>query len=96
LQPEGSRAANRRATLDKSEGRRGFSEAGVEFKEVMRKSREESSVIFEIGENDPRWGNVAALMASLGGKDRRAFIDSNDRVVGAKAVFRSCASALVR
>jgi Domain of unknown function (DUF4375) len=43
-------------------------EAGVEFT-VTRGPRGEC-VIFEIGEDDPRWEKVVALMASLEGNDR--------------------------
>ena len=47
-----------------------FSEVGVEFKEVIRGTGGESSVIFEIGEKDPRWSGVATLLKSLEGNDR--------------------------
>jgi hypothetical protein len=46
-----------------------FLAAGVEFTEVTRGSRGESAS-FDIGEHDPRWERVAALVASLEGNDR--------------------------
>jgi hypothetical protein len=45
-----------------------FSEAGVEFTDVTRGSRGES-VNFDIGEDDPRWERVVALIASLEGRE---------------------------
>ena len=45
-----------------------FSETGVEFT-VTRGSRGEC-IIFEIGEDDPRWERVMALVGSLKGKDQ--------------------------
>jgi hypothetical protein len=41
-----------------------FVEAGVVFTDVTRGTRGES-VNFDIGEDDPRWGKVVSLMASL-------------------------------
>jgi hypothetical protein len=46
-----------------------FLESGVEFTAVTRGLRGES-VILEVGEDDPRWERVAALLASLNGNDR--------------------------
>jgi hypothetical protein len=46
-----------------------FLEAGVDFTAVTRGQRGEC-VILEIGEDDPRWERVAALLASLKGNDR--------------------------
>ncbi len=43
-----------------------FSEAGIVFTNVTRGPRGES-VSFDIGEDDPRWERVVALMASLEG-----------------------------
>ena len=45
-----------------------FLEAGVEFKKVTRGPRGECAD-FDIGESDPRWQRVAALVASLEGND---------------------------
>jgi len=45
-----------------------FLEAGVEFTDLTRGPRGES-VNFDIGEDDPRWERVAALMAALEGRD---------------------------
>jgi len=45
-----------------------FSEAGVEFTDVTRGPRGES-VNFDIGEGDPRWERVVALIASLEGRE---------------------------
>ena len=45
-----------------------FSEAGVEFTDVTRGPRGES-VNFDIGEDDPRWERVVALIASLEGRE---------------------------
>ena len=45
-----------------------FSEAGVEFTDVTRGPRGES-LSFDIGEDDPRWEKVAALAASLEGRE---------------------------
>jgi hypothetical protein len=45
-----------------------FSEAGVEFPDVTRGPRGES-VSFDIGEDDPRWERVVALIASLEGRE---------------------------
>jgi tetratricopeptide (TPR) repeat protein len=42
-----------------------FKEAGVEFKLISKASGGES-VTFEIGEDDPRWNKVEALLRSLG------------------------------
>lgn len=44
-------------------------EAGVEFTAVTRGPRGES-IILEIGEDDPPWERVAALLGSLKGNDR--------------------------
>ena len=52
--------------------KRGFLEAGVEFTRTVKTSRGET-VIFEIGENDPRYEKVAALVKSLGAKRVRDF-----------------------
>jgi hypothetical protein len=46
-----------------------FLEAGVEFTDATRGPRGESAS-FDIGEDDPRWQKVAALVASLKGNDR--------------------------
>jgi hypothetical protein len=46
-----------------------FLKAGVEFSAVTRGSRGEC-VTLEIGEDDPRWERVAALVASLEGNDQ--------------------------
>jgi len=45
-----------------------FSEIGVVFDEVTRGPRGES-VNFDVGEDDPRWEKVVALMASLEGRE---------------------------
>jgi hypothetical protein len=45
-----------------------FLDAGVEFTDVTRGARGES-VNFDIGEDDPRWGRVVALIASLEGRE---------------------------
>ncbi len=45
-----------------------FSEAGVVFTDVTRGPRGES-VNFDIGEDDPRWGKVFSLLASLEERD---------------------------
>ncbi len=45
-----------------------FSEAGVEFTDVTRGPRGDS-LSFDIGEDDPRWEKVAALAASLEGRE---------------------------
>jgi hypothetical protein len=45
-----------------------FLEAGVDFTYVTRGPRGES-VSFDIGEDDPRWERVIALIASLEGRD---------------------------
>lgn len=47
-----------------------LSEAGVEFREVVRGTRGEQSVIFEMGDGDPRWNKVSTLLKSLKGNDR--------------------------
>jgi len=47
--------------------KRGFLEAGVEFTRTVKTSRGET-VMFEVGENDPRYERVAALVKSLGAK----------------------------
>jgi hypothetical protein len=46
-----------------------FQQAGVEFKCLTRGSRGECAD-FEIGEDDPRWEAVAALLASLEGNEQ--------------------------
>lgn len=52
-----------------SEPERGlFSEAGVEFTEVTRGPRGES-VSFDIGEDDPRWERVLAIIAGIEERD---------------------------
>jgi len=45
-----------------------FLEAGIEFTDVIRGPRGES-VNFDIGEDDPRWERVVALLASLEGRE---------------------------
>jgi hypothetical protein len=45
-----------------------FSEAGVGFTDVTRRRRGES-VSFDIGEDDPRWDTVTAIIASLEERD---------------------------
>ncbi len=45
-----------------------FSEAGVEFTDVTHGSRGES-VSFDIGEDDPRWERVVAIISALEGRD---------------------------
>ena len=45
--------------------KRAFLEAGVEFTRTTKTSRGET-VVFEIGEDDPRYERVAALLKSLG------------------------------
>lgn len=45
--------------------RHDFAEAGLEFKLISKASGGEG-VIFEIGEDDPRWNRVEALLRSLG------------------------------
>jgi hypothetical protein len=45
-----------------------FLKTGVKFKEVTQGPRGEAA-IFEIGEDDPRWERVAALVASLEGNE---------------------------
>jgi tetratricopeptide (TPR) repeat protein len=45
--------------------KRAFVEAGVEFNRISKASGSES-VTFEIGEDDPRWHRVEALLRSLG------------------------------
>lgn len=47
------------------EEKRAFLEAGVEFTRTTKTSRGET-VMFEIGEDDPRYERVAALLKSLG------------------------------
>jgi hypothetical protein len=49
-----------------------FVEAGVEFTRTMNTSRGET-VMFDIGENDPRYERVAALLRSLDAKRVRDF-----------------------
>ena len=51
---------------------RAFVEAGVEFTRTMNTSRGET-VMFDIGENDPRYERVAALLRSLDAKRVRDF-----------------------
>jgi hypothetical protein len=46
-----------------------FWRAGIEFTEATGGKRGEG-VTFEIGEDDPRWGRVAEMVASLQGSDR--------------------------
>src|SRR5947209_20448466 len=48
--------------------RASFSEIGVVLDDVTRGPRGES-VSFDIGEDDPRWERVIALIASLEGRD---------------------------
>ena len=45
-----------------------FSEAGIVFSNATRGPRGES-VSFDIGEDDPRWERIVALMASLEGRE---------------------------
>jgi hypothetical protein len=52
--------------------KRAFVEAGVEFARTMKSARGET-VIFDIGENDPRYERVAALLRSLDLKRVRDF-----------------------
>ena len=47
-----------------------FAGAGVKFKEVIRAISGESSVTFEVGEQDPRWNRIVTLLKSLEGNDR--------------------------
>src|SRR5260370_6607286 len=47
------------------EEKRAFLEAGVEFTRTTKTSRGET-VMFEIGEDDPRYERVTALLKSLG------------------------------
>lgn len=54
------------------EEKRAFAEAGVEFSRTMNTSRGET-VMFDIGENDPRYERVAALLRSLDPKRVRDF-----------------------
>jgi hypothetical protein len=54
--------------LISEEEKASFSKAGVEFSEITRGPRGESAS-FDIGENDPRWQRVLALIASLQGRE---------------------------
>jgi hypothetical protein len=54
------------------EKKRAFLEAGVEFTRTTKTSRGET-VMFEIGEDDPRYERVAALLESLGAERFRDF-----------------------
>ena len=47
-----------------------FAGAGVKFKEVIRAISGESSVTFEVGEQDRRWNRIVTLLKSLEGNDR--------------------------
>src|SRR5579864_6217173 len=47
------------------EEKRAFAEAGIEFKLIPKASGGEG-ITFEIGEDDPRWNKVEALLRSLG------------------------------
>ena len=53
--------------LVSEEEKASFLEAGIEFTEATRGPRGES-VIFEIGEDDPRWERVVALTSALEGR----------------------------
>lgn len=50
--------------------KKAFLEAGIEFKEIIRGTGGETSVVFEIGENDLRWDNIARVLKSLEGNKR--------------------------
>jgi hypothetical protein len=68
-----------------------FFEAGVEFTAVTRGPRGECAIL-EIGEDDPRWERVAALVASLEGNNR---VPKNCRVQDlcmTKPTFRESAT----
>ena len=61
-----------------------FLEAGVVFKNITRGSRGEC-VEIDIGDEDPRWGSVAALLASLEGNEqveKRCAGPPHDRALG--------------
>jgi hypothetical protein len=66
-----------------------FLDAGVEFSAMTRGSRGEC-VVFEIGEDDPRWERVIALVASLEGNDKVPKEYRVQNLSMTKPTFREC------